>query len=129
MEIWKNVESIKRKSGEISYYIGYEVSNYGRVRSYKYKYGRGKRPLLQTPTIINGRLDQVGYPQYILSDINGKRKNVRGHMLVMQTFVGLPDPGMVICHYDDVKTNNHIDNLRYDTQKSNLADMKRNSKI
>ena len=129
MEIWKNVESIKRKSGEISYYIGYEVSNYGRVRSYKYKYGRGKRPLLQTPTIINGRLDQVGYPQYILSDINGKRKNVRGHMLVMQTFVGLPDPGMVICHYDDVKTNNHIDNLRYDTQKSNLADMKRNSNI
>ena len=128
MEIWEKVESITKKTGT-SYYEGYEVSNYGRVRSYKYKYGRGKRPMMKDPVIINGRLDPAGYICYMLSDINGRRKNVRGHMLVMQTFVGLPDPGMVICHYDDIKTNNHIDNLRYDTQKSNLADMKRNSNI
>ena len=128
MEIWKKVESITKKTGT-SYYIGYEVSNYGRVRSYKYKYGQGKRPLLQTPTIINGRLDPAGYICYMLSDVDGKRKNVRGHMLVMQTFVGLPDPGMVICHYDDIKTNNHIDNLRYDTITANAQDKIRNSKI
>lgn len=127
MEIWKNVESIKKRTG-ISYYIGYEVSNYGRVRSYKNKYGQGKRALLQNPTIINGRLDKSGYVQYLLSDINGKRSNVRGHMLVMQTFVGLPEKGMVICHYDDVKTNNHLDNLRYDTVKANQEDRFRNNK-
>lgn len=127
MEIWKNIETITKRTG-ISYYIGYEVSNYGRVRSYKNKYGQGPRALLQNPTIINGRLDKSGYIQYLLSDINGKRSNVRGHVLVMQTFVGLPEEGMVICHYDDIKTNNRLDNLRYDTQKANIEDRIRNSK-
>jgi len=129
MEIWKNVETIKKKSGIIYYYQGYEVSNFGRMRSYKNKYGQGKRALLYSPTIINGRFDQFGYIQYILSDINGKRSNVRGHIIVMQTFVGLPGPGMIICHYDDVKTNNRIDNLRYDTHKENSLDRIRNSTI
>jgi hypothetical protein len=54
------------------------------------------------------------------------RKNIRGHILVMQTFVGYPEEGMVICHWDDVKDNNRLDNLRYGTNKENFEDMIRN---
>jgi hypothetical protein len=47
----------------------------------------------------------------------------------MQAFVGLPEEGQIICHYDDDKQNNRLDNLRYDTHKANSADMKRNKAI
>lgn len=132
-EIWKPIKSITLKNGTVWNFEGYEVSNYGRVRTYKQKYGRvsnsgGNRQLLKNPTIINGRPDKKGYIQFLLSDINKKRHNVRAHTLVMQTFIGIPKEYQVICHYDDVKTNNVLSNLRYDTQKENLADHKRNSK-
>jgi hypothetical protein len=134
-EIWKPVEKIVLRNGTVWYFEGYEVSNYGRVRTYKQKYGKVSisnkhaglnRPLLKTPKIINGRPDKRGYPQFLLSKKKKKRHNVRAHILVMQTFIGIPDEYQVVCHFDDVKTNNHLDNLRYDTQKNNLLDAKRN---
>lgn len=132
-EIWKPIDKIIKKNGAVSIFEGYEVSNYGRVRTYKRRYGRvaanvHNRPLNSEPYVINGRLDQAGYVMYCLSDVNKVRKNFRAHTLVMQMFVGLPEEYNVICHYDDVKTNNHLSNLRYDTQKANLADRIRNSK-
>ena len=60
---------------------------------------------------------------------NKKRRNFRAHTLVMQTFVGIPEEYQVICHNDDIKTNNHISNLRYDTQKSNMHDWMRRENI
>lgn len=136
-EIWKPIKNIVLKNGVVWTFEGYEVSNYGRVRTYKQKYGQVSRanlhaglgrPLLKNPTIINGRPDGKGYPQFCLSDINKKRHNVRAHTLVMQTFIGLPKEYQVICHFDDIKTNNKLENLRYDTQKANGADRKRNRK-
>ena len=134
-EEWKPLTSITLKTGQVHYFEGYEVSNYGRVRTYKQKYGRVSkanvsaglnRPLLSHPTMIYGRPDQKGYIQYCLSDINKVRKNFRAHTLVMQVFVGLPKEYEVVCHADDVKTNNHISNLRYDTQLENMLDKVRN---
>lgn len=129
-EIWKPIERIVFRDGREIFFEGYEVSNYGRVRSYKQKYGSvapgRKRPLLKEPYIINGRPDSKGYIQYDLSDIYLKRRNFRAHTLVMQVFYGPPEDGLVVCHWDDVKTNNHISNLRYDTSKANQEDRKRN---
>lgn len=136
-EIWKPITQIVLRSGVVHTFEGYEVSNFGRVRSYKQKYGQVSqsnimsglnRPLRTVPKIINGRPDNYGYPQFCLSDINKVRKNFRSHVLVMQTFVGLPEEGQIICHADDVKTNNHISNLRYGTYADNGADMVKNSK-
>lgn len=130
-EVWKPLTTIVLKNGKVHNFEGYEVSNYGRVRTYKQKYGRVseankksgvRRPLLKNPTIIYGRPDQKGYIQYSLSDINLVRKNFRAHTLVMQTFVGIPKEYEVVCHNDDIKTNNHISNLRYDTQLENMLD-------
>jgi hypothetical protein len=130
-EIWKPITKIVFRDGREILFEGYDVSNYGRIRTYKPKYGRvangNKRPLLKKPYIISGRPDSKGYIQYNLSDIYLKRRNFRSHTLVMQTFYGPPEGDLVICHYDDIKNNNHIDNLRYDTQKSNIEDKIRNS--
>jgi hypothetical protein len=128
MEKWKKVPTITLKNGIKYKPYGYEVSNLGRVRSYKNRYGYGKRKLLPTPTIINGRLDQAGYVQYMISDKEGVRRNIRGHVMVAFAFLGRRKKGMQICHYDDVKTNNRLDNIRYDTIAGNVRDRIRNNK-
>lgn len=132
MEIWKTIVPIKKKGGRVFTPYGYEVSNFGRVRTKRQRYGRprkdlgNKRGMLPEYYVILGRNDGAGYVSYCLYDENKNRTNIRGHVLVMQTFVGYPQDGQVVCHYDDVKNNNHISNLRYATQKDNMMDIKRN---
>ena len=132
MEIWKTVPTIIQRNGSFSP-DKYEVSNLGRVRTKKQRYGKprkdtGKRVDLAEYRYLSGRPDQAGYIQYELYDSESKRKNIRGHVLVMQAFVGIPGPGQLVCHYDDVKSNNTLENLRYGTQKENGQDRIRNSK-
>ena len=135
-EIWKPITEIKRKD-QILNFEGYEVSSLGRVRTYKQKYGQVSRsnvhaglnrPLLKTPTIIKGRPDPAGYMQLCLSDINKKRHNIRIHVVVIQTFLGFPEEGFIVCHFNDIKTDNRLNNLRYDTHKANHTDRLRNAK-
>jgi hypothetical protein len=131
-EIWKPIKHIKRND-KILEFEGYEVSNLGRVRTYKEKYGQpkpgGKRPLRSEPYEIFGRIEKNrGYMLLCLSDVNKKRYNIRIHTVVMQTFVGFPEDGMVICHNNDIKKDNRLENLRYDTQLENMRDIRRNSK-
>jgi hypothetical protein len=133
MEIWKPIKQIQRND-RILEFEGYEVSNLGKVRSYKYKYGQvkpgAKRKLLSEPYEIFGRIEKnKGYMLLCLSDVNKKRYNIRIHTVVMQTFVGFPEPGQVICHYNDIKTDNRLENLRYDTQAANGKDRIRNGKF
>ena len=42
--------------------------------------------------------------------------------LVLQTFVGPCPEGMECCHNDGIKTNNHLENLRWDTHRANIAE-------
>jgi hypothetical protein len=133
MEIWKTIPTIVNRNGSFTP-DKYEVSNLGRVRTKKQRYGKprkdtGKRADLVEYRYLSGRPDQVGYIQYELYDADSKRKNIRGHVIVMQAFVGLPKAGQIICHYDDVKTNNALENLRYGTHKDNGLDRVRNSKL
>lgn len=45
------------------------------------------------------------------------------HQLVLEAFVGPRPPGMECCHNDGNPANNHVENLRWDTHASNMADM------
>jgi hypothetical protein len=50
------------------------------------------------------------------------------HRVVLETFVGSCPDGMECCHLDDVKTNNKLVNLRWDTHDANVVDKVRNGR-
>lgn len=90
----------------------YEVSDRGRVRSL-----RSGRLLKQ------GRVGKYGHRQILLSPGCGlKAKAMYVHRLVLLAFVGLPPGGLQACHNDGNAGNNCLDNLRWDTQSSNMHD-------
>ena len=109
METWKEV------AGTLGMY---EVSDQGRVRSWKKQGnagGRAARPAIMTPAPNTG-----GYPALVL---NGRTKLV--HVLVLETFVG-PRPGhwrqWQACHGPRGKECSALDNLRWDTVAGNAQD-------
>ena len=61
--------------------------------------------------VLKQSLDTGGYVRVTLTK-EGKRKTIRIHRLVLNTFNGTCPPGMVGCHNDSNKLNNSINNLR-----------------
>lgn len=93
----------------------YEVSDLGRVRSWK-KW-RGKRGHLITPWANVKK----GYLTVSLG--RGEHKAVLCvHRLVMLAFVGPRPPEMQVRHLDGVKSNNTLGNLTYGTAAENAHD-------
>jgi hypothetical protein len=110
-EIWKSIEG----------FPGYDVSNYGRVRSYWKKLYRGYM-INNTPIKI---LKQTkGAQGYLIVSL--KKDHIpytsTVHRLVLSTFHGPCPEGMECCHSDGTRYNNHIDNLRWDTYSNNNLD-------
>jgi hypothetical protein len=56
-------------------------------------------------------------------------KIVSVHLLVLEAFVGPRPPGLEGCHANDIKADNRLVNLRWDTRKSNTRDKVRNDRI
>ena len=67
---------------------------------------------------------QIGRLGYLTIEIrkNTKRKTSLVHRLILETFVGPCPDGMQACHWDGVKANNNLWNLRWDTAKNNKKD-------
>ena len=104
---------------------GYEVSDLGRVRSIdrmvtntlgQTRTLRGR--VLATPPVCKG------YPMVTL----GKAGNRLVHQLVLEAFVGPRPPGIPVCHNDGDRTNNHLNNLRYDSPSENMYDVVRHGR-
>ena len=85
----------------------YAVSSHGRVWSWF----RGGRHL---------KLCENGSGYHSVALGHGNSRCV--HRLVLKAFVGPPPAGYMGCHNDGVSTNNRVDNLRWDTRKSNAED-------
>lgn len=109
-EIWRPVTG----------YSDYEVSDLGRVRSWRRRSGvrRAQSPKLLKPVASH----RAGYVQVSLAGDGGDRRLVRVHVLVAETFIGPRPAGMQIAHADGNPTNNAIGNLRYATAGENNRD-------
>jgi len=57
--------------------------------------------------------------------VNGKYIGSSVHRLVMLAFRGPCPENMAVCHGDGDRTNNRLDNLRYDTYAANYQDTRR----
>lgn len=100
----------------------YEVSSHGRVRSLDriVENNGGKASIKGMPLKANP--DVVGYPSVALWR-DGKSKTVRVHRLVASAFVAGEHDDLEVCHGDGDRTNNHFENLRWDTRAANMQDM------
>lgn len=99
-----------KKWKKIPGFYGYEVSNYGLVRSFRY-HSNGK--------ILSPSLKNNGYLGVTLF-VNGIKKYVSIHRLVCLAFIGKCPIGMQVDHINGVKSDNRLSNLRYLTRKENL---------
>lgn len=91
----------------------YEVSDYGRVRSWYNKGGRRDTPLYNRPF-----LSKVGYVTYRINLAYGKPANLSIHRIVMLAFVGSSD--LTVNHKNGDKTDNRLCNLEYMTHGDNI---------
>lgn len=70
---------------------------------------------------LAGGFDKDGYRKVILCRPDGRRY-ARVNVLVLEVFVGPCPPGLVSCHDNGARADNRLENLRWDTQKNNIAD-------
>jgi hypothetical protein len=95
----------------INGFSGYEISNLGRVKSYKHDR-------------INGRLLSIcvnrnGYAYVVLRDSECKKNYKTIHQLVAHAFISNLDNKPQVNHIDGNKRNNHVSNLEWVTAQEN----------
>lgn len=102
-EVWKDTKGV----------FGYQVSNFGRVRSIFSRWGKRAYP-----RIMKGSIDSHGYVQVTIS-INGERKLMFVHRLVAKAFIPNPLNLEMVNHKDENPLNNNVDNLEWCTRSYN----------
>lgn len=71
---------------------------------------------------LKGYITDKGYRTVCVRDANGKRRYIKEHRIILETFNGPCPPGMEGCHGNGVRSDNRLENLRWDTPVSNAAD-------
>ena len=101
----------------------YEVSKTGEVRSLDRVVNRAPRGsfvvkgrLLKTQVNCRSGYEQVGVK------LDGKRRTLHVHTIVLEAFVGPRPEGMVGCHGNGDRLDNRLVNLRWDTPSENNYD-------
>ena len=90
----------------------YDISNYGRVRSFKWS-SNGK--------ILSTGNNGSGYLFVILCKDGKAKKNCTVHRLVAEAFIPNPNNLPLVNHMDECKKNNYFGNLEWCTHKYNLS--------
>ena len=107
-EFWRDIEGFE----------GYQISNLGRVRSFKRNKVRIMKPVA----------DKRGYLRVFLRK-NNSLKTLFIHRLVTQAFLPNPNNLPQVNHKDEDKTNNNVSNLEWCDAKYNANYGTRNEKI
>lgn len=117
-EAWRSVPG---------YEGAYEVSDKGRVRSLDRTAvdRRGGKRTFRGRMLTLG-YDGLGYPSISVCRSGTSRKRLV-HKLVTEAFLGPCPKGKEVCHNDGDHSNSRLNNLRYDTKRSNVLDCMRHS--
>lgn len=103
----------------IAEFDGYEISNYGRVRSFRSLSGNGELSI--EPRIIKQRKNKNGYLQAGIRKM-GKKYNLLVNRLVATVFHGKPENDkMVAAHLNGIRDDNRSGNIKWCTVKENCA--------
>lgn len=106
-------------------FLGYEVSNLGRVRSYWKHNGRNKPTLMYTPQHpMKGGKDKKNHIMITLK-LDGKQYTKQLSRLVLETFVGPCPKGMEACHGPNGIYDNSLSNLYWGTRSRNNGEDKK----
>lgn len=104
MEEWKDIDGCD----------GYQISTYGRARSFK----NNRHGLCDTPHILKPDVNSNGYLRVYL----GCNHHPLVDRLVAKAFIPNPHNYPIVRHKDDNRLNNHVDNLEWGTQSDNIRD-------
>ena len=104
MEEWRTIEGYEGK---------YQVSNLGKVKSLKDRYGNPREKILHQGKNSNGYLLVVLYKE-------GKLKHYLVHRLVANAFIPNPNNYPYVNHKDENPSNNCVDNLEWCDAKYNI---------
>lgn len=123
IEIWKSV---------VGYEGIYEVSSFGRVRSYYIHRGRkaltGGSPIGEVAMVLVPHRVTHNYLAVKLWRDNTARSR-RVHRMVLDAFVGPRHSGLEAAHFDGNPLNNRLDNLRWATSSENSDDRLRHGRV
>lgn len=98
-EIWADITGYE---GE------YQISTYGRIKSFK----NGREIIMRPLPTRNGYLN-------ILLCKDGRHKNFSVHVLVARAFIPNPDNKQEVNHIDGEKFNCHVSNLEWSNRSEN----------
>lgn len=111
MEIWRDIDD----------YLGYQVSNYGRVRSFV----NNRHGIIDEWHTLNPVKDKNGRLTVCL----GRGNRYLVSRLVAMAFIPNPNGLPIVRHMDDNPLNNHVSNLAWGTQVDNMQDCVRHGRL
>lgn len=117
-EIWKDISKYKGL---------YQVSNYGNVRSLPKEVTNGLGTFIKPGRILKPFNTGHGYLCVKLTN-DRKETTEKVHRLVAITFIPNADNLRCVCHIDDVRTNNRVDNLFWGSGMDNYIDCERKNR-
>lgn len=103
-EVWKDIQGCK----------GYQISNFGRVKSVFRKVNNKNGSRSVRERILKTYSKNNGYEEISLNN-----KRFRVHRLVAESFIPNPENKRFIDHINTIKTDNRVENLRWVTQSEN----------
>ncbi len=115
VEKWKDI---------VKYKGFYQISNLRHTRSIA-RVIKGRR---YKSKILKPYCKPNGYLEITLSN-NGIQIKYYVHRLVLETFIGPCPNGLQCCHYDGLRNNNNLNNLRWDTPSNDCLDKKRHGTL
>jgi hypothetical protein len=108
-EIWKDIDG----------YSGYyQISNFGRVKSFSRLVLNGFRNRMTTNKIRKPKFDRGGYTEVCIK-FNNKSIQFRIHRLVALHFIDNPNNKAEVNHIDSNRLNNNATNLEWTSKREN----------